>query len=225
MCLCLVLATGGGAAALVRGLEQAHLPKATAESVPWLPPASAMRVASLGYHGLAADLFWLRAVQYFGERYQTNRRFPHLYRLVDLATSLDPRFVEAYRFGALFLSIGRAFPEAIAIYRKGMEHNPHRWDLPYELGRMYFLDLGDIPAALECLERARTLPGHAAYVPRMVAYLRSRAGLVEAAIEMWQQIYETTDNQAVRRRAMEEVRRLRARRGRPAPNPPPGGTP
>jgi tetratricopeptide (TPR) repeat protein len=114
-------------------------------------------------------------------------------------------------------SVGRS-PEAIAIYRKGIEHNPDRWELPYDLGRMYFLDLGNIPASLEWLERANTLPGHPPYLPRMVAQLRARAGLVDAALEMWERIRETTDNPWVRERATQEIRKLRVRLHRRAPS-------
>lgn len=212
-CLCALLVAGAAAAGLLRALDDAR-PKTAAEAeadAPWLPPAGAVRAMFLGYHALAADLFWFRAVQYFGEHIQTDRKYPHLYRMVDLATSLDPYFLEAYQLGALFLSIGRAYPEAIAIYRKGIEHNPDRWELPYELGRMYFLDLGDIPAALEWFERANALPGHAHYIPRLVARLRARVGLIEAALEMWERIGETTDNEWVRKTAEEEIRKLRAR--------------
>jgi hypothetical protein len=166
---------------------------------------------SLGYSALAADLFWFRAVQYIGEHIQTDQRYPYLYRLVDLATSLDPHFLDAYQLGGLFLSIGRAFPEAVAIYRKGIEHNPDRWELPYDLGRMYFLDMGDIPAALEWIERASTLPDHPHYVPRLVAQLRARAGLIDAALEMWERIRATTDNPWIRERATQEIEKLRAR--------------
>lgn len=214
-CLCVLLIAGGAAAGLLRALENARPRTAAEAEVPWLPPAGAVRAMSLGYRALAADLFWLRTVQYFGEHIQTDQRYPHLYRLVDLTTSLDPHFLSAYQLGGLFLSIGRAYPEAIAIYRKGIEYNPDRWELPYELGRMYFLDLGDIPAALEWIQRANALPGHAVYVPRLVAYLRTRAGLIEAALEMWERILETTDNPWIRQKASQEIRRLRARQGRP----------
>jgi tetratricopeptide (TPR) repeat protein len=225
-CLCVLLITGAVAAGLLRILDSSRPKAATNADVPWLPPASAVRVMSLGYHALAADLFWFRTVQYFGERIQSDTRFPYLYRLVDLATSLDPHFLDAYQLGGLFLSIGRAFPEAIAIYRKGIEHNPDRWELPYELGRMYFLDLGDIPAALEWFERANTLSGRPPYVPRMVAILRARVGLIEAALEMWEQIHKTTDNTWIRERAAQEIGKLRARqtpggRGRNAGRPVP----
>jgi tetratricopeptide (TPR) repeat protein len=210
-CLCFLLIAGGTAAGLLRALERIR-PQVVAEAEPpWLPPAGAVRSLFLGYNALAADLFWIRTVQYFGAHIQTDRRYPHLYRLVDLTTNLDPYFVEAYQLGGLFLSLGRDYPEAIAIYRKGIEHNPDRWELPYELGRMYFLDLGDIPAALEWFERANSLPGRGHYVPRLVARLRGRVGLIEAALEMWERMLETTDNEWVRKIAEREIRNLRTR--------------
>jgi hypothetical protein len=216
-CLCVLLIAGGAAAGLLRTLEGLRLKTAAEEGDPWLPPPGAVRVMSLGYHALGADLFWIRTVQYFGEHVQTDRRYPHLYRLVDLTTSLDPHFVDAYQLGGLFLVIARAYPDAIAIYRKGIDHNPGNWELPHDLARLYFLELGDIPAALEWFERADALPGRRHYVPRFVARLRARVGLIEAALEMWERIRETADNAWVRETAEQEIRKLRVRlRGVPA---------
>lgn len=210
-CLCVLLVAGAAAAGLLTALEGARTGVEAREEAPWLPPAGAVRPLFLGYHALAADLFWIRTVQYFGEHIQTDKTYPHLYRLVDLTTSLDPHFMDAYQLGGLFLSLARGYPEAIAIYRKGIDHNPDRWELPYDLGRMYFLDLGDSPAALEWFERANALPGHAHYVPRLVARLRARVGLIEAALEMWERMRETTDNAWVRETARKEIEKLRKR--------------
>jgi len=220
-CFCVLLAATTAAAGLLEALQGFRPGMATEAETPWLPPAAAVRPLFLGYHALAADLFWIRTVQYFGGHIQTDRQFPHLYRLVDLTTSLDPHFVDAYQLGGLFLSIGRVYPEAAAIYRKGIEHNPDRWELPHDLARMYFLDLGDVPAALEWFERTNALPGRPHYVPRLVARLRARAGLVEAALEMWERLRDTTDNAWVREAAKREIRQLQARqRGEAGAAPP-----
>jgi tetratricopeptide (TPR) repeat protein len=217
-CLGALLLAVSAAAGLLRAVESVHPPTTLGKEAPWVPSAGAVRVLSLGYHTLAADLFWIRAVQYFGGHIQTDRQYPHLYRLVDLTTSLDPHFLEAYQLGGLFLSLGRAFPEAIAIYRKGIDHNPDRWELPYDLGRMYFLDLGDNATALQWFERANTLPGRAHYLPRMVARLRARVGLIEAAIEMWERMLETTDNEWIRQTAAQEIQKLRTRQREGVPS-------
>src|SRR4051812_24466073 len=69
---------------------------------------------------LAADFYWIRAVQYFGGQRRTAREgqagpgdgrrpsFNLLYPMLDIATTLDPRFNIAYRFGAIFLA--EAYP-------------------------------------------------------------------------------------------------------------------
>jgi len=59
-----------------------------------------------GFEALAADVYWLRTVQYFGgERlFRADKRFELLRPLVDITTTLDPRLEIAYRYGAIFLS-------------------------------------------------------------------------------------------------------------------------
>ena len=62
----------------------------------------------LGFDALAADLYWIRAIQHYGgDRLAAEgprRRYELLYPLLDITTSLDPYFNIAYRFGAIFLS-------------------------------------------------------------------------------------------------------------------------
>lgn len=41
------------------------------------------------------------------------------------------------QLGGFFLSSRRAFPEAIAIHRKGIGHDPDCWELPSDLGHLY----------------------------------------------------------------------------------------
>src|SRR5207247_9766088 len=65
-------------------------------------PASVQRLA-LEYRAMAADLYWIRALQYFGGTRrmvaagqpiadENQRQYAALYPLLDLTTSLDPRF-------------------------------------------------------------------------------------------------------------------------------------
>ena len=76
-----------------------------------------------------SDVYWIRAVIYYGGRAARSRparSYDQLYPLLDLVTSLDPQFKVAYRFGALFLSEpppgGPGRPEqAIALLERGVE--------------------------------------------------------------------------------------------------------
>ncbi len=178
------------------------------EELAYLPSAKYLKPALLGFEHLAADLVWLHTIQYFGEHIQTDRRFPKLYPLVDLVTSLDPQFVEAFRLGGLFLTLGGQYPEAIAVYKKGIVENPDRWELPYDLGRVYYLELHDYPKALHWWELANRLPDRAHYLPRFIARLYARTGHRETAIELWLEMYRTTENADVRGVIRRELEKL-----------------
>ncbi len=202
-----------GAAAVVVPLSlalevRAPRTESGAGARPLLPRAGVLRPLLLGFHPLAADLYWLRTIQYFGAHMQTDRQFPHLYGLVDLVTNLDPHFVEAYQLGGLFLSFGKQFPEAIAIYGKGIAANPGRWELPHDLGRMYLLDLGDTRQALHWWEQTDRLPGRPHYIPRFIARLYAKTGSLETALELWTAMYEGSDNEWVKNTARREMGRI-----------------
>jgi tetratricopeptide (TPR) repeat protein len=177
---------------------------------PVLPRARVLRPLLLGFHPMVADLYWLRTIQYFGAHIQTDGEFPHLYALVDLVTSLDPHFVDAYQLGGLLLDIGKRFPEAIAIYEKGIAANPDRWELPYDLGRLYFLDLKDEAQALRWWEVTDRLPGRPPYIPRFLARLYTKTGSLETAFELWKVMYEGSDNEWVRKTAKQEMQKILA---------------
>lgn len=207
----LVLGVAVAVVPLSLALDCRALPPAdVAGAAPILPRANVLRPLLLGFHPLAADLYWLRTIQYFGAHAQTDRKFPQLYALVDLVTSLDPHFVEAFQLGGLFLDIGREFPEAIAIYEKGIEANPDRWELPHDLGRLYFLDLKDEAQALHWWKITDRLPGRPQYIPRFLARLSAKTGHLETAFELWKEMYEASDNEWVRKTAKQEMEKILA---------------
>jgi hypothetical protein len=73
---------------------------------------------ALSYKSLLADVYWIRAVQYFGGTRLDLKNgvmpvpgsgrssYDLLYPLLDVATTLDPSFNIAYRFGATFPAEG-----------------------------------------------------------------------------------------------------------------------
>ena len=97
------------------------------EEVLYVTSGRDVRRLAPGFDGLAADLYWLRTVQYFGGQrlYAREKRFELLRPLIEITTDLDPRLVIAYKYGATFLSepkpIGAGRPlEGIAILEKGV---------------------------------------------------------------------------------------------------------
>ena len=190
------------------------------ERVWLLPPAGALRVASLGFHAMAADTVWLLTVQYIGSHLIGDQQFPHLRRLVETVVDLDPHFVEAYTLGALFLNYSGARVQiALDLLERGHRANPNRWELPHDIARTYYLELKDYSKALEWFTIADRIPGRPHYVPRFIARLYAATGHRETALELWQAMRDAATSDWVRDIADREIAKLE----RQPATPPTGG--
>lgn len=179
------------------------------ERVWLLPPPPALRVASLGFHSMAADLVWLLTIQYFGGHVSTDQQFPELRRMLETVVALDPHFVEVYSLGALFLNyFARDVRGAIALLEEGVRANPTRWELAHDLARTYYLDVKDYRQALHWFEVANRLPGRPHYVPRFIARLYATTGERETALELWQAMRDSATSEWVRELATQEIAKL-----------------
>jgi hypothetical protein len=111
----------------------------------WFTSGDAVKRMALGYDTVLADLYWMRAVVYYGgQRLQTDAPpdYALLYSLLDLVTTLDPRFNIAYRFGAIFLAetypSGPGRPDqAIALLERGIERTG-RWEYMHDIGFVHY---------------------------------------------------------------------------------------
>jgi hypothetical protein len=171
-----------------------------------------------GFEGLAADVYWLRTVQYFGgERlYSGDKRFELLRPLIDITTTLDPRLDIAYRYGAVFLSepfpMGAGRPrEGIEVLEKGVENMPESWRLRQTLGFYYFLYLHDAHTAARILDEAAALPGAAFWLRSLAADLLAKGGDRESARRMWRRLYEQSEEGILRTHAKLQLAILDAR--------------
>ncbi len=102
----------GGAVALHAAQDRWPAPKVDAPGLLYLRSPAMVKRVVLDYDAIAADLYWMRALQHFGEERLAppghQPTYALLYPLLDLTTTLDPYFSIAYRFGAIYL--GEAYP-------------------------------------------------------------------------------------------------------------------
>src|SRR5580658_1480469 len=103
---------------------------ATLQEVLYISSPKALKRLSLGYDGLMADIYWTRAVQYFGSKhFAGSQHYDLLAPLLEITTTLDPHLIVAYEFGANFLAPkppnGAGQPErAIELSEFGIRNNP-----------------------------------------------------------------------------------------------------
>ncbi|HLI30842.1 MAG TPA: hypothetical protein VKV79_07075, partial [Terriglobia bacterium] len=174
-----------------------------------------LRHLSLGYGGLLADLYWTRAVQYYGrERLSPHPRFELLGPLLRITTTLDPHLLVAYRFGAVFLAErppgGAGHPqEAMQLLRHGIVANPGYWRLWEDLGFIEYWDLRDYPAAARIFKAGSERPGAEIWMKTLAAAVAAKGGELQTSWVLWSQIYRTAQNDSIRNSALEHLAAIR----------------
>ncbi len=182
------------------------------EELSYYPSGVHLRPATLGHADAAADLAWLRAVQYYGEHRMSDSRFQRMFHVFDILTTLAPDFVPAYIFGAFALAQeGRDFPSAERLMHKGLDANPRSGELAFQLGFLYYVRPGgrELRKAAECFELAARLPDGPPSSARFAAFARQHSGDLLVAYEMWQRVGETSGNRYLRELAEREMTKIR----------------
>ena len=200
-----------GAHRLEPALERARSSSSDPAELTYFPTGPWVRVAALGRARLAADVCWLEAIQYYGKHRLADHRYDYAETLFRTLTDLDPTFENAYVFGALVLhGDGKAPAAAYALLDKGIACNPSSWRLAFEHGFLAYLEAKDSRVAVEYLSRAARLPGAPPWVGRLAAFAATKAGDLELSLEMWRRVLENSENDEVRRIALERLRELGA---------------
>ena len=205
----------GGAMATLRAVDEIR-PAATLEESLYVTSPKILKRLSLGYDGLLADIYWTRAVQYFGDRHHRQEvSYNLLAPLLQITTALDPHLIVAYQFGANFLAPdppnGAGMPHAaIDLAEFGIRNNPDEWRLYYELGFIYYMDLKDYPKAAEAFARGAQTPNAHPFLRIMAASMAEHASDIETARMMWTTTYESAQEQSIRNNASAHLRALQA---------------
>ncbi len=215
----LVLVLTGGFAAL-RALQKSidtQLPAVHQERDDLLLRSGRLvRILSLEYGSLAADLYWTRVVQYYGDK--RSRHDPNLELLaplLDLTVTLDPQLVVAYQFGAVFLAEppprGADRPDlAVDLIRRGIQNNPDQWRLWSDLGFIYYWELKDYQKASEAFLEGSRNPRAGEWMKIMAARVAAEGQSYAVSMFLWKQVYESTQDPLIRRNALEHLQSLKA---------------
>ena len=197
--------------------EALGLPANVTGNLLYLRSPAVVQRAALSFDALAADVYWLRVIQHFGSTKLSkdpNKQYDLLYPLLDLTTSLDPRFDVAYRFGAIFLA--EPFPggagrpdQAIALLEKGLAVQPTHWEFAHDIGFVHYWWLRDYDSAAEWFLRASRMPKAPAWLPGMAAVTAAEGGRADTSRRLWQEMVQS-DTPWLRENARYRLRQLDA---------------
>lgn len=190
-----VVALGAGlaaAGAILHAREVSFTLPESAEQILYLRSGRVADRLMLSFKAVAADVYWIRAIQHYGRERDPvhgSGQFLLLQPLLDLTTTLDPRFNIAYRFGAIFLSMqppnGPArSDQAIALLEKGLANNPTRWQYAHDIGFIEYWYTGNRAAAASWFARAAAMPGAPGWIRPLAATAMIEGGDRQAARAM-----------------------------------------
>ena len=211
LAIVLLVLTFAGSVLAVRQIEAIRGPHATLDEMLYVRSSKTLKRMSLGYSGLLADIYWTRAVQYYGgQQHHENVRYDLLYPLLDITTDLDPKLLVAYEFGSVFLSqkppTGAGEPDkAVALVEKGIRANPDYWRLYFTLGFIHFLDRKDPKAAQQAFQRGSEHPKALSWMKVMAATMAQRANDPTLAYEIWKRLDETTEDKMIKANAEDHM--------------------
>jgi hypothetical protein len=217
------------AIALARARDAAFpLPAVDDETLYVTAPKSAGRLA-LEFRTLAADLYWIRSLQYFGGIQRRHREegvardatgavrdeYQQLYPLLNLTTSLDPYFNLAYRFGAIFLSeappAGPGRPDlAIDLLEKGLRYRPDKWEYMQDIGFVHYWWNHDYHAAAAAFDKASKFPGAPWWLRSLAATTLAQGGDRGSSRTMWLNVRATAEIDWLRQSADRALAQLDA---------------
>lgn len=188
-----------------------------AQQILYVRSPAVMKRLALSFDAVVADLYWIRAIQYYGGTRLSrdpDKHYDLLYPMLDLTTTLDPQFSIAYRFGAFFLSErapgGAGRPDlAIALLKKAMATSPESWEYPYDIGFVYYR-YAQYEQAADWFRRAAKVPGATNWLEPLAAVTLAAGGKLEASRVLWQNLLANGDQQWLRRTAEHRLQQLDA---------------
>lgn len=159
----------------------------------WVQSGPLLQRLALSFDSLVADVYWIRAVVYYGGKRRAEgaqRNFDALQPLLDLVTTLDPHFRVAYRFGAIFLT--EAYPmgpgrpdQAVKLLERAIERDFGRWEYYYDIGFVYYWWLRDYKTAAEWFMKGADRPQAAEWLRPLAATTLATGGDRATSRQLW----------------------------------------
>ena len=184
---------------------------------PYTPSPTAAMFISLGYRELFADLIYARFRAYFGEGKADATAMGDL---AETVAELDPTMRRIYELGALAMSsapqgvTNETHRRAIAFLAKGERQFPDYYKFPQLAGQIYLVDLKtddpvqrrdwDLKGAL-LLESAARKPGAPSGSALTAAYLQSKLGQQERAVNNLRELLLITSDAGARKEILEKL--------------------
>lgn len=169
----------------------------------YLPSPEVLRLGSLGNDGLVADVLYMWSIQYYSQ-FDFREKFLYLDTVFNLITDLDPRYFDAYRIGAMIMSVQKhGDPDQhkaaiVRLYDKGIRAMPEDWEIAEWAAWDAYLVLHDTDQAVEWMGIAAERPDAPYVLQRLYGVWRDNihGWTVEDSIAHWEEVLAGAETKA-----------------------------
>lgn len=177
-----------------------------------------IKTMALGYESLLADVYWMRAIQYFGNKINEDRtilntrdvkNFILLYPLLDTTTTLDPHLTTAYVFGGYFINDYVDPKLGIALLEKGIRNNPDEFRLYQQLAYLYWRE-GDCETASRVYAEGGAAAGAPFWMKELSALVLAKCGRPDVTLDMLRLQYDATEDPRIREDLTRQIQSYQA---------------
>lgn len=191
-----------------------------------IPRPLVARMVSLGHTEWMVDILWINALLYYSDTLHARLPSRYLRSYSHTLTTLDPRFRQAYLWGALALAYRTTsvtvddLRDAVGLLRRGIAQIPDDPELYGQLGIYLAYELAPrLNNQSDEYRRVRTESAEAlrfacesgwgpTWMPLAASNLLAEAGRERAAIDLLQSTMFRVDDAELRQRIVERIARL-----------------
>ncbi|MEA5115865.1 MAG: hypothetical protein VB050_17765 [Geobacteraceae bacterium] len=182
-----------------------NLPKG--DEVNAVLPSPILKITSLEYDGIAADIQYLKALVFYGStitgeghRKVKGWEYTWISNTLKASTDLDPYFLDPYFLANSILTWdAHRVREANILMEKGIRYRDWDYWLPFFVGFNYYYFLGDNGKASEFLMIASKKPGADPFFGFFAARLAYQGNRTENAIMFLEGMLKSTKDKSLRK--------------------------
>lgn len=165
----------------------------------YVPSGTFLKQTALGYDQAWADLLWFRTIGYYADQVTEVGKFTYLYHMLDIITTLDPKWLYPHMFGGITLSLDLDRPDlANKLLEKALVEHAGNWKVPFLIGFNAYFGMGDARTAARYIEQASRLPDSPAYLKGFASRLHVMGGGKDRALQFLKEVIQQTEDPALK---------------------------
>jgi|GEM_PF-1955185 len=202
--------------ALIRKADDTKPPDWEESRLTYLPSGKILKPLAMDLDEAMAAILWIRGMLYFSGAYLQGKEYEWMGHILDIVTTLNPHFKQAYEFGGVVLTKNKAeLPKTLKLLDRGIETFPRDWKLRvYAALAQINLDSNYVKAAayLEPMAGEAEVPNH---IRVLAATLMDKGGSRRMALAFLLHQAVHTGNAINREIFVDKILKLYGRREAP----------